>query len=141
MGFGEEFFVHEQKELRDEKVTVTAAVIVSETLPGKGGFSEQGGCCKSGCPIHLADSQCMEGESKHFLLHLHAASIAQCDTASRLKANRRHVQKAAESRARHTRCSEQSQVHGAGWEAAVINAGDTHMAVTPEGYCQAVRRK
>lgn len=26
MGFGEEFCVHEQKELRDEKVTVTAAV-------------------------------------------------------------------------------------------------------------------
>lgn len=96
------------------------ALIVPEMLPEKGRFKEQGGCCKSGCSIHLADRQSMEGESKHFLLHLHVASIVQCDTPSRLKANRRHIQKAAGSRARHAQWFEQSRAR------CTVQAGKLH---------------
>lgn len=135
---------HFSHELRDKEVAVShsAAVVAPEMLPGKGGFKEKGGHCKSGCSIHLANSQSVEGESKPSLLHLRAASIVQHDTLTRLKANTRHVQKAAGSG---------PDAHGGLCRAepgalcrlgsSVINVGDMHMAVKPEGCRQAVRRK
>lgn len=111
-------------------------------VPGKGGFKEQGVHCKSGCSMHLAGSLSVKRGSKHFLLHLCAASLGQCDTPSRLKANRRHVQKAAGNKARHAWWSEQTELGTlCRLGSSMINVGDTLMAVKPKGCCQAVRRK